>query len=69
MAPGARNKFGAPIFQPELFRKQMYCIEKVLVTLGSFGAPIVIQRPGNCVPLPPSLRPCLQRTTYLRLPR
>jgi len=23
-----------------------------------FGAPIVIRRPGDCAPLPPSLRPC-----------
>jgi len=28
MAPGARSKFGAPMFEPEVFRKQMYCIEK-----------------------------------------
>jgi len=23
-APGARNKFGAPMFEPEVSRKQMY---------------------------------------------
>ena len=28
MAPGARSKIGAPIFEPEVFRKQMYCIEE-----------------------------------------
>jgi len=28
MAPGARSKFGAPMFEPEVFRKQMYCIEE-----------------------------------------
>jgi len=28
MAPGVRNKFGAPMFEPEVFRKQMYCFEK-----------------------------------------
>jgi len=33
MAPGARNKFGAPMFESEVFRKQMYCFEKVLITL------------------------------------
>jgi len=27
MAPGARSKFGSPILEPEVFRKQMYCIE------------------------------------------
>jgi len=28
MAPGARSKFGAPMFEPEVFRKQMYCIQE-----------------------------------------
>jgi len=28
MALGARRKFGAPIFEPELFRKQIHCIEE-----------------------------------------
>jgi len=28
MAPGARNKFGVPVFEPEVFQKQMYCIEE-----------------------------------------
>jgi len=28
MAPGARIKFGAPIFEPKVFRKQMYSIEE-----------------------------------------
>jgi len=28
MAPGARSKFGVPMFEPEFFRKQMYCIEE-----------------------------------------
>jgi len=41
MAPGARSKFGAPLFEPEAFRKKMYCIKKVLASLlGVFGAPI-----------------------------
>ena len=26
--PGARSKFGAPSVEPEIFRKQMYCIEE-----------------------------------------
>jgi len=33
MAPGARSKFGAPMFELEAFRKQMYCNEEILVTL------------------------------------
>ena len=28
MAPEARSKFGAPMFEPEVFRKQMYYIEE-----------------------------------------
>jgi len=45
------------MFEPEVFRKKMYCIE-VLVTLGLFGAlrshlasPAVIRGPENCAPL------------------
>jgi len=57
MASGARSTFGAPMFEPEVFRKQMYCTE-VIVTLlelfgdpQSFGALIVINAWG-IVPLP-----------------
>ena len=28
MAPGERNKFGVPVFESEVFRKQMYSFEK-----------------------------------------
>ena len=28
MVPEARNKFGAPMFEPKAFRKKMYCIEE-----------------------------------------
>jgi len=27
MAPGEKNKFGAPMFETEVFRKQMHCFE------------------------------------------
>jgi len=27
MAPGAKSKFGAPMFEPEVFQKQIYCTE------------------------------------------
>jgi len=47
MAPGARSKFGAPVFEPEDIRKQMYCTEVLVTLLGLFGALIVIWRPGN----------------------
>ena len=42
MAPGARSKFDAPIFVPEVFRKQTYCIEESPCPcdiVGIFGAP------------------------------
>ena len=58
MAPGERSKFGAPMFELEVFRRQMYCTEVRVRLLGlfgalqSFGALIVIRRPGNCVPAP-----------------
>jgi len=28
MAPGARSTFGVPMFEPEVFRKQMSCVEE-----------------------------------------
>jgi len=56
MAPGARSKFGTPMFEPEVFRKQMYCT-KLVTLLGLFGAFIAVWRPGNCAPCPPSFRP------------
>jgi len=28
MAPGARSKFDAHMFEPEVFQKQMYCVEE-----------------------------------------
>jgi len=41
------------MFEPEVFWKQMYCIEesRLLVTLlGLFDTPAVMRRPGNCYP-------------------
>ena len=55
------------MFQFEVFRKQMFCIEESTCDIDRnfrrppwrFGAPILIWGPGNCVPLAPSsLRPC-----------
>ena len=56
--PGARSKFGAPMFEPEVLRKQMYYVEESTCdNVGtcrcpsqSFGTPTVIWRPGNCDP-------------------
>jgi len=28
MAPGANSRFGAPMFEPEIFQEQMYCFEE-----------------------------------------
>jgi len=68
MGPGARNKFVAPMFEPEVFRKQMHCIEESICDIvGTFQPPhgyaaptavirppIVIRRPGNCASLIPA---------------
>ena len=59
MAPGERSKFGAPMFEPEVFQKQMYRVETSTCDIvrtfwrppQSFGALIVILRPENCAPL------------------
>jgi len=53
------SKSGTPLFEPEVFRKQMHSIEESTCDIvgtfrlppQSFGAPIVIQRPVNWVPL------------------
>ena len=59
MAPRARNKFGALMFEPELFQKQIYSIEESTCDIaGTFRCPRVIWRPGHCTPpFPPSLCP------------
>jgi len=48
----------APMFEPEAFRKHMYCIEEsaydIVVT---FWSPAVIWHQGNCAPLPPLVTP------------
>jgi len=55
MALGARSKFGAPVFEPEIFRKHIYCIEESTCDIvgtflhppQSFGAPAVIRLPHS----------------------
>jgi len=40
VAPEARNKLGALIFEPRVFREQIHFIEEVIeILLGPFGAP------------------------------
>ena len=59
-----KEKFGAPMFEPEIFRKHMYCIEESTCEWRLFGAPCcqsappaVIPRLGNCAPFPPRYAP------------
>jgi len=54
MAPGERNTFGVPLFETEVFRKQMYCFEKSAYDIVvSVWPPAVIRPSGNCAPCPP----------------
>jgi len=56
MAPGARSKSGAPVFEFEVFRKQMYCIEESTCDIvGAFRRPHSNSAPGELsLPFPPS---------------
>ena len=70
MAPGARSKFGVPTFEPEVFPKQMYCIDEITL-LGLFGAPRShspppVMRPGHCAPLVPLVTPLNTMATNLQ---
>ena len=48
----ARSKFDAPMFEPEVFRKQMCCIEESTCYIAGFFSPsAMIQRPGISTPL------------------
>ena len=75
MAPGTIRELGGPMFELELFKKQMYCVEGS--TCGIVGIfcplPVVIRRlhsdsvPGEfCPPCPPFVTP-LDRTPMLIL--
>ena len=58
MSPGARSKFGALVFEPKVFRKQMFCIEESTGDMvGTFRRPRSDSAPGNCVLLPPRCAP------------
>jgi len=64
---GARGKkqVWCPMFEPEVFRKQIHCIEEsVCDVVGTFwrtpqrfGTTIEIRRPGNCASLAPLVTP------------
>jgi len=56
MGPGAKSKFGATMFEPEAFRKQMYCTEESTCgILGTFRDPCSHSAPGELWPLAPAL--------------
>ena len=65
MAPGATSKFGAPMFEPELFRKQIHYIEEGTCDIfGTFRSPCSDSAPpywfgarGIDLPLTPSFTP------------
>ena len=65
MAPGARWKFGAPMFEFDVFRKQMYCIEgSTCGIVGTFRRPnsdsapweLCTLVPHRCAPASESLQ-------------
>ena len=57
MAPGERSKFVAPMFEPEVVRKQMYCTEVRVTLLGLFGARVIVP----LAPRPYAPDYCVQR--------
>jgi len=53
MGPGARNEFGALVFEPEVFWKQMYCFEKSANDIVVIYAPRSNSATGElCPPCP-----------------
>ena len=57
----ARSKFGVPMFEPGVFRKQMYCIEESACDIvETFRRPHSVSAPGESCP--PSVTPLVIRT-------
>jgi len=50
MAPVAKSKFGTPMFEPDVLRKEMSCIEES--TCDIVG---IFRHPENCSPLPSAM--------------
>jgi len=67
VASGARSKFGAPMFEPEIFRKQTYCIEESASEIvgtfrrppQSFSVPAMILHPHSDSAAGELCPPCL----------
>jgi len=58
MASGAKSKFGAPMFEFEVFRKEKYCVEESTCDIvGTFRRPHSDSAPGELCHS--SLRLCL----------
>jgi len=54
MVPGAKSKFGAPVFETEVFRKQMYCIdESTCDAVDTFRRSHIASETGELCPLAP----------------
>jgi len=69
MPPGARNKFGASMFEPEVCRKQMHCIEESTCdTVATFWHPRSDSAPGELCPPCPSLVTTLLRGLHILRP-
>jgi len=78
--PGARSKFGASMFETEVFRKQIYCVEESTCDIFGtfirppqrFGAPAVIWRnhggsaPGKLCPRYAPVLTCRIHSLWLR---
>jgi len=62
MAPGARSKFDAHMFAPEVFRKQMHCIEKLLGTFRHLRSNSV---PGELCP--PALAGAISQISIIKM--
>jgi len=66
MTPGARSKFDAPMFEPEVFQKESYCVEESTCDIVGTFRPT--QRFGvrTIVPPSPLVTPLAMRDKYTR---
>jgi len=61
MAPGARNRFSTPMFEPKVFWELIYCIEgSTCNTVGAF------RRHGHCAPLVTTWLPAVVSKLFLQ---
>jgi len=72
MASRARSKIHAPVFEPEVFWKQIYCVEESTSDIdGTFRRPRSHSAPGELRPPCPSLYvsdgPCSVRFSIFML--